>query len=108
MGMIHSDGTECDGASTDCVREMHFRTDPQISNITVLRILELSVMLNMLSNRGISKPRSTTLKVAAVMLFCSKELVGECRKASPDMANVRDTLAQSMDRIVDLTREWVD
>lgn len=108
MRMIHSDGTECNDAGKNCVHKMHSHTDPQISNITVLRIMELSDTINILSNRGISKPRSTTLKLAAVMLYCSKELVSESRKAEPDMVNVRDTVAQSMDRIVDLTREWVD
>ena len=106
--MIHSDGTECNGTGKDCVRRAHFHTDPQISNVTVVRILELSDMVNLLSDRGISKPRRTALKVAAVMLFCSKELVGECRKAEPDLDSMKDTLAQSMDRIVDLTREWVE
>lgn len=108
MEMIHSDGTECDGTGTDCTREMHFHTDPQIGRVMVLRIMELSDTVNILSDRGISKPRSTALKVAAVMLYCSKELVSECRQAEPDMASIRNTLAQSMDKIVDLTSDWSD
>jgi len=74
--------------------------------VLVAQLEVMSSELNLLSNRDISVSRRVGLKIAAVMLYCGKELVVECRKAEPDVDAMKDSVAQTLDRVVDLTAVW--
>jgi hypothetical protein len=95
----HSDGTKHLGLSND-------PEEPRAVLDWASLLEAMSSETNLLSNYGTHASHRVGLKITAVMLYCSKELVVECYKPEPNVDAMKDSVAQALDKIVDLTAVW--